>query len=592
MKITDFDIQLNKDAILAAVNCLPDSPVYARAANEYDRVIENVENLLTPAAYIKSDGDFIYCLITAGGAVSDYSEKLFDEGEAVAGLIVNAAADEFLFKMDSAVSERIKTECAKISKGIKKRMEAPADMPLEKQRLIMEAIGESDISLTDGLMFSPVKTMGYILELTDDEAVFNAQHDCSKCSAKDCPRRRADMTNSQIITDYSYSPTASEDALICIDIGTTTVVFEFICGGTREKYSEINKQRQFGADVLSRIEAANRGRAGELRQIIQYQLLGGVRHFSKKYGAPDKIIISANTAMTYLLMGYPCAELGAYPFHASHTDTIETTFDKIVPNGSLTAPVSVIGGISAFVGGDITSGMYMCDFDLSEQTNIFIDLGTNGEMAIGNKDGITVTSAAAGPAFEGGRIRCGTGSVEGAISGVDIKTGRIETIGNKAPVGLCGTGIIELISELLENGIIDKTGLLTEKYFQNGYPVADGVVFLQSDIREIQTAKAAICAGIETLMLHHGVSAEEIGTVYLAGGFGFMLNTRKACNIGLIPQELSDKIKIIGNSALGGAAKYPQGGSERILHIQNISSEINLGGSEDFNRLYIERMNF
>lgn len=127
----------------------------------------------------------------------------------------------------------------------------------------------------------------------------------------------------------------------------------------------------------------------------------------------------------------------------------------------------------------MVSGLYMSDFDKSDKVNMFIDLGTNGEMALGNKDKMIVTSTAAGPAFEGGRISCGIGSVDGAVCGVDLKTGTLKTIADKPPVGLCGTGIIELVSELLDEKIIDKTGLLNDDYFINGYKVAEDVVFTQ-----------------------------------------------------------------------------------------------------------------
>ena len=141
----------------------------------------------------------------------------------------------------------------------------------------------------------------------------------------------------------------------------------------------------------------------------------------------------------------------------------------------------------------------MSDFDKSDKVNMFIDLGTNGEMALGNKDKMIVTSTAAGPAFEGGRISCGIGSVDGAVCGVDLKTGTLKTIADKPPVGLCGTGIIELVSELLDEKIIDKTGLLNDDYFINGYKVAEDVVFTQNDIRQVQMAKSAVRAGIDVL---------------------------------------------------------------------------------------------
>lgn len=594
IKITEFDIKINKDNVLKAVSCFPDSPVYAHVSREYDRILPEAERLLKPRAYARFIDSGVYCLITAGSGISDYSKRLFDKGEAIGGLLVNAVADEFIFAVDEALGERIKTECAARERGIARRLEAPADMPPERQAEILDLVGESGVTLTDGLMLEPVKSLGYILELTSDDAVFNAQHDCSKCKSLSCPRRSAPFSGEfEALADYEYKSAAkSSGTAVCIDIGTTTIAFELINNGKAAgSHTELNAQRRFGADVLSRIEAANRGRSGELRELIQYQLLSGVRKLAAQTEQIDKIVIAANTTMVYLLMGYPCGELGAHPFEAAHTQTVETTFKRIVPNSFVDAKTIVLGGVSAFVGGDITSGLYMCDFDLSDNINLFIDLGTNGEMAIGNKDRILVTSTAAGTAFEGGRISRGTGSVDGAISGVDIKAGTVKTINDKPPIGICGTGVIEAVSELLSNGLIDKTGLLTSEYFENGYPLTDKIRFMQSDVREVQMAKSAIQSGIETLMKNYG--AADIETLYLAGGFGHGLDIKKAANIGLIPRTLADRVKILGNSALGGAARYAaEDDRERIDRIREKCSRISLGNNDAFNEMYIKNINF
>lgn len=409
-----------------------------------------------------------------------------------------------------------------------------------------------------------IKATGLDIETNNDSCVFNAQHDCAKCKSANCPRRSAPFAG-EVLSDYAYQASGNGETVICIDIGTTTLAFELIENGTvTASHTELNAQRRFGADVLSRIDAANRGNGGELQQIIRNQLLNGVKKLAQTKQI-DKIIIAANTTMVYLLMGYPCAELGVYPFAASHLETLETTFKEVVPNSLIDAKTVIIGGLSAFVGGDIASGLYMCDFDLSEKVNLFVDLGTNGEMAIGNKDKIIVTSTAAGPAFEGGRIG----------------------------LGLCGSDVIKAVSELLENGIIDKTGLLRDEYFKNGYPVTDKASITQNDIREVQTAKSAIRSGIESLIQRSGIKTADIDTLFLAGGFGHGLDIKKACNIGLIPSELADKVKIIGNSSLGGAVRYAyESGADRLVRMREIAEEIQLGNDEMFNRIYIENMNF
>ncbi|MCC8169499.1 MAG: ASKHA domain-containing protein [Oscillospiraceae bacterium] len=599
IKITEFHIKISKENVLNSMSCFPGSPVYERVSREFDRLLPAAECIFEPAAYARFENARVYCLITAGRAVSDYSKRLFDSGEALDGLIVNAIADDFVFSADGVLAERIKTECAELGKGIAKRLEASADIPPEAQKDIAEKTGAEGVSLMDGMMFEPVKTLGYILELTDDSEIFNAQHDCSKCKNRNCPRRSAPYKSEfEVVSDYAYSSEATTAGdVICIDIGTTTLAFELIRNGKAvASHSEINTQRRFGLDVLSRIEASNRGRSMELQQIIRYHLINGISKLMKeaKSEKPERVVIAANTTMVYLLMGYPCGELGVYPFNASHTETVNTVFDKVVPNSKITAETVILGGLSAFVGGDITSGMYMCDFDLSNKINLFIDLGTNGEMAIGNRDRIIVTSAAAGPAFEGGRISCGIGSVDGAVCGADIRSGMLKTINDKPSAGICGTGIIELVFELLDNHLIDETGLLIPEYFSGGYPLTEKIRFTQGDIREVQMAKSAVRAGIETLMLRYGANVGDIDTLYLAGGFGYGLKIEKACGIGLIPPELAGRVKILGNSALGGAVKYAtdNSGGERIEKMKSIASEIHLGNDEKFNELYMENMNF
>lgn len=595
IEINNFDIQLNKDSVLSALGCFSGSGIYDTVSIYFDELLERVMSVLSPCAVIKFEDMRVYCAMTLGDGISEYSKSLFDAGEGMKGMLCDAMADEYLFAMDGAAADIVKKECALLGRGVKKRLEAPVDLPLAEQKIILEKTDIDGVGVTSGFMLEPVKSMCYILELTGDERIFNAQHDCSKCNNTDCPRRSTAEGSFKILSSYDYSPSVCGSA-VCIDIGTTTVAFEYIRGEKTERtYKIINPQRRFGLDVLSRIEASNRGRSGELASLIWFALINGYREVTKGFGDADIIVIAGNTTMVHLLTDQSCETLGKYPFKSDMLNTLHTTFDELTKGGSVpNIKTIVFGGISAFVGGDIVSGMYMCDFDRSDKVNIFIDLGTNGEIAIGGAKKVLVTSTAAGPAFEGGRISCGTGSVEGAVCGVDIKDNTIRTIGNKPPIGLCGTGIIELVSELLDAGIIDTSGLLCEDFFTNGYRVAQDIVFTQEDIRQVQMAKAAVRAGIEVLAREYGINLCDIDTVYLAGGFGYGLSAEKACNIGILPEEFLGKIKIIGNSALGGCAKYCSltDGDERTEHIKSISEEISLGNACGFEELYIKYMNF
>ncbi|MDF2908082.1 MAG: hypothetical protein K0R34_3403 [Herbinix sp.] len=422
-----------------------------------------------------------------------------------------------------------------------------------------------------------------------------------------------------------YNPTKDrieEGFAVAIDLGTTTLAFQIVNRNTGEilaSLSRMNPQRRLGADVISRMKASNDGRKEQLRQLILDALLEGIEELRTEASVPlDKlrhISIAGNTTMIHLLMGYSCEALGKYPFQPNHTGIIRKDFSEFfrevwrqrkilweensIDNTSGIG-VTVLPGISAFVGSDIVAGLGMCGLDNTKEVCLFLDLGTNGELAIGNKDKLLVTSTAAGPAFEGGNISIGMGSVPGAISKFSLKDGKthLETIGGQKPIGLCGTGVIELCSELLKNEIMDATGLLREDYFENGFLVdqeeGKQLRFLQRDIRELQLAKAAIRAGIELLIKKYGCTYEEIDKVYLAGGFGYVLPVEKAVHIGLLPEQLKEKIVAIGNSSLAGATRYlidPEFSAKLDLLI-GIAKEIHIANEEEFQELYIQYMNF
>lgn len=213
-----------------------------------------------------------------------------------------------------------------------------------------------------------------------------------------------------------------------------------------------------------------------------------------------------------------------------------------------------------------------------------------------------MASTAAGPALEGGNISCGVGSIAGAVSGFAfdaLGAPHIQTIGDAAPVGLCGTGLIEVVAALVERGIIDTTGKLAEPYFSTGYTIAkraDGTDFTltQKDIRELQMAKGAIRAGIETLLRSASCSYDDIGMVYLAGGFGYFLKPEKAASIGLLPQEWMKKTKSVGNTSLLGACDvlYDSSALGQIQGLCGTVQEEVLGNSEAFQNLYIHYMEF
>lgn len=402
---------------------------------------------------------------------------------------------------------------------------------------------------------------------------------------------------------------------IAIDIGTTTIAGQILCladGNTEATAVSLNHQRDFGADVISRIQASNQGKAKELQASIRKDLAAVIAELleKSKVNAKEvvKVTVAGNTTMGHLLMGYSCETLGRLPFKPVNIEEIHGTAEEILGEQRKKSGlqpesfVCLLPGISVFVGADILAGLLCNDFEQKEKVSFFLDLGTNGEMAVGNKDKLLVTSTAAGPAFEGGNIQWGRGSVPGAICHVEIledESCKVETIGGKEPTGICGSGLIEAVAELLRCELLDETGRLDGKYAETGFPLAktaDGepIVLTQKDIRELQLAKAAVRAGIEILLQKYDVSYEELETVYLAGGFGHGIDQKKAAEIGLIPEEFLDRIAVVGNSSLSGARQYllQKEASASAAQLRKVSQEVSLASEKAFQEVYVDAMYF
>lgn len=371
-----------------------------------------------------------------------------------------------------------------------------------------------------------------------------------------------------------------ESCFIAIDIGTTTIAMALVDGITGEildTYTSLNHQRKFGVDVLSRISAANSGRAEELKRLIEEDLWKGICKLN--VGNISQLVICGNTTMIHLLMGYSCERLGKYPFISEHLGKIEGTLKEIITLGNSkqeddivkkckyelyeknkNVPITILPGISTFVGGDIMAGILACPGFETDELSLLIDLGTNGEMVLGNKERMLTASTAAGPAFEGGNIVCGMASIPGSICQVKIQNQRavLRTIQNELPPkGICGTGLISIVAELLKNNLVDEYGLLKVPYQKAGYPLwtfenGGKIAIYQQDIREFQMAKSAIRAGISILIKEYGCTVEEIGHVYLAGGLGTNLFVEEAIITGILPEEFRGKIEFVGNAALKG----------------------------------------
>ena len=394
---------------------------------------------------------------------------------------------------------------------------------------------------------------------------------------------------------------------IAVDIGTTTIVISLIdlihCI-TIQSYTLLNSQRQYGADVISRIQFSIINDSKVLTKCIKDDILKGIEKICKltkvKFRNIYNITIAGNTTMLYFLLDIPTQSIGESPFTTTTTSLLKYTFNEIFDNNLIECKIVILPSISAYVGADIVAGMLNCCFDDLKGITMLIDIGTNGEMAIGDKEKIYCAATAAGPAFEGANIKDGIGSVDGAICSIDIEDGNIlyKTINEMEPIGLCGTGVIDIVCAGLKNGLISRTGKLNDKYKERCIEIyrkeSKRICFYQKDIREFQLAKSAIRSGLEMLINKFGCSYENIETVYIAGGFGNNLNLNRAKEIGLIPKELNNKIRLVGNSSLGGVVNFilNKNAKENINTILNKTRYIELSTEKEFNKVFIKNLDF
>ena len=392
---------------------------------------------------------------------------------------------------------------------------------------------------------------------------------------------------------------------IAIDIGTTTLAFELINMATGQRissHSAANSQRTIGADVVTRIKEATQGALPKLHTYIIDDIRRGISHILDKTGMHTNAItfvsIAGNTTMLHLLQNMPCDTLGVFPFTPVDISMRHCTFAEVFGDGLPEAALLLLPGISTFVGADISAGMLCCTCPVDTKPNLLIDLGTNGEMALFTKNRVLVTSTAAGPAFEAANISQGVASIPGAIAKACYSPENnvfiYETIDAQHPIGICGTGVVDIAAGLIRHNLADETGRLEDEYFNDGVIIADGITFTQKDMREIQLAKSAVRSGIEILLDVAGYSYNDIGRVYLAGGFGHRINMDSAVILGLIPSALADKIVTVGNTSLGGAAHVLLSGAAEadIIALANRAEEINLSTHPRFNDLFMEHMMF
>lgn len=471
---------------------------------------------------------------------------------------------------------------------------APLPTPLERSRLEAQELrqGFRLACLTKPKNDCVIKIMvpkenkiSIVTEMMDLSDNDDPVSQCKKTSVK----RKVDVM--EIPADV-YGSTVKGGYVIAVDLGTTTIAMQLRdmdTGETVDIYCGMNPQRIYGADVLSRIQASCEGHREALRQCVWEMLERGTRQFVKVVEPADIkcICVAGNTTMEHLLMGYDVSSLGRSPF-------TPVAIGLQMVEGPLGIPLYITPGISTFVGGDITAGMYAlgmlpemektqcseegyveecmteeCMTGHRKDIRLLIDLGTNGEMVITGGTDMLVTATAAGPAFEGG--------TEKAVVGTDM---------------------IAVTDSLKKRGILDEEGLLKEPYFTEGIMVhtQKGEFRLTNrDIRALQMAKAAVRAGVEILWEQMG--RPKIGQVYLAGGFGYYLDVEAAFSIGLLPGDMRGHVRAVGNTSLEGAFRIGRDLCRGVIDGRRLEAafssakSINLAQQKAFEKLYLGYMN-
>ena len=387
----------------------------------------------------------------------------------------------------------------------------------------------------------------------------------------------------------AVQPVGSPVLGLAYDIGTTTIacyLLDLRSGKQLSQSSMLNPQTTFGGDVIMRMKYSVENGLEELTDCVRKALnaLAAKSAASAKQKLKDVYLVTVvgNTCMHHLFMGISPASLAYAPYTAAVTEPIQSEAVNFGFSIHPAAKLFMLPNIAGFVGADTVGAALAASMDDKEKLTLLIDIGTNGEMVLGTKEHLVACSTAAGPAFEGALISCGMRGAEGAIDHVKLLNGKFEytVIGGGKPIGICGSGLIDLLSELVRVGLVESGGRMIDDdeveadpackpyagfmETKNGFRAfrmasaeesgtGEALYFTQKDVREVQLAKGAMAAGIQMMCRHLGVTVEEITSVMIAGAFGSYMSPVSACGIGLIPPQLGDRVMAIGNAAGEGS---------------------------------------
>lgn len=376
----------------------------------------------------------------------------------------------------------------------------------------------------------------------------------------------------------------SENLCFALDIGTTTLALALINLDSRTIVKNVvqnNPQRIYGADIMSRIDHCRHHGTSELFLCLRDAVNATIASFA--VSEVETLYVSGNTTMLHLFWNTDCSAMGVAPYTPAFLERREAAAAMLGLQG--VRRVVSLPGISSFVGADLVAGLNWVGRPASGKYQLLVDLGTNAEILLFSDQVLLCTAAAAGPCFEGANISCGMSAISGAVC--SYKNGQIQTVGNAPARGICGTGLVDVIAALLQDGTIDKTG-----YMACGeVSIAPSVTLTQADVRQFQAAKAAVCSAIITLLNRQGLQPADVETLYISGGFSAGIDPDSAVATGLFPKVLKDKCVPIHNSSLLGCSKYAWEQGD-LSDLMSGAEYVDLSANPDFSRLFIENMLF
>ncbi len=471
-------------------------------------------------------------------------------------------------------------------------------------------------------LLDAIREAGYMEDFDGDLSIFSQLHDFYQ----ENPAGYGVLGYHRLLELSHQKP---DCYLAVFDIGTTTIVGYLLHGESGRELaaqSLLNPQSQYGADVILRANYAIEHSVEPLTTAVR-QAIGEILDALCKEAAIEReaiyqMAVVGNTCMSHLFLGLLPDSLVHAPYHPTISQPLVLDAAKLGISIHPRGQVFLLPNIAGFVGADTVGCLLCADFDHREEQTLLIDIGTNGEMVLGNKEKSVCCSTAAGPAFEGAKIACGMRGAKGAIDHVEFVGDALQysVIGAGAPVGICGSGLMDLLAELLLYGFVDESGrllppeelehpvalanqwrlqkidgsfcfvLADEKEGRQGRPV----YLTQKDIREVQLAKAAIAAGISLMTEHLGITVSQIREVLLAGAFGSYMKPLSACRIGLLPFELLERITVVGNAA-GEGAKIALLNRGEWAHAKELAEKtefLELATSPRFQDCFVDALEF